>query len=123
MRPSSPPCSRRLTSSPRCTDWPRTPPPAKSSPPSKATPSTPAPRGAGGLGRPAGAAAGRAGRPAARQALGAGPGGRELPIDGGKVNTGEDGWRDGKVAAFACRERGEPCDAAGLDERRLPPPS
>jgi hypothetical protein len=69
------------------------------------------------------AAAGRAGRAAAPEAFAQAPGDRELHIDAGKVNTVEDGWRDVKVAAFACRERGEPCDSAGLDERRLPAPS
>jgi hypothetical protein len=46
----------------------------------------------------------------------------ELQIDAGKVNT-QDGWRDVKVAAFACRERGEPITPAEWDERDLPPPS
>jgi hypothetical protein len=45
----------------------------------------------------------------------------ELQIDAGKVNT-QDGWRDVKVAAFACRERGEPTTPAEWDERDLPPP-
>lgn len=69
------------------------------------------------------AAAGRAGRTAAPGAFAAAPGDRELHIDAGKVNTVEGGWRDVKVAAFACRERGGPCDGAGLDERKLPEPS
>src|SRR5262249_36294882 len=69
------------------------------------------------------AAAGRAGRTAGPGAFAAAPGDRELHIDAGKVNTAEDGWRDVKVAAFACRERGEPGDSAGLDARRLPAPS
>jgi hypothetical protein len=69
------------------------------------------------------AAAGRAGRTASPLAFAAQPGDRELHIDAGKVNTLEDGWRDVKVAAFACRLRGEPCDASGLDRRRLPAPS
>jgi hypothetical protein len=68
------------------------------------------------------AAAGRADRTALPEAFAQAPGDRELHIDAGKVNTLE-GWRDVKVAAFACRERGEPCDSAGLDERKLPPPS
>lgn len=50
-------------------------------------------------------------------------GDRELHIDAGKVNTVEDHWRDVKVAVFACRERGRPCDGAGLDQRQLPAPS
>src|SRR5262249_48976457 len=69
------------------------------------------------------AAAGRADRAAAPQAFAQAPGDRELHLDAGKVNTLEDGWRDVKVAALACRERGEPCDSVGLDERKLPPPS
>jgi len=48
-------------------------------------------------------------------------GDRELHIDAGKVNT-PGGWRDVKVAAFACRERAEPATAAGYEQRDLPPP-
>jgi hypothetical protein len=69
------------------------------------------------------AAATRAGRAALPEAFAQAPGDHELHIDAGKVNTVEGGWRDVKVAALACRERGEPCDSAGLDGRRLPPPS
>lgn len=69
------------------------------------------------------AGAGRAGRAAAPGAFAQAPGDRELHIDAGKVNTVEGGWRDVKVAAFACRRRGAACDGAGLAERRLPPPS
>jgi hypothetical protein len=69
------------------------------------------------------AAAGRADRTALPEAFAVAPGDRELHVDAGKVNTAEGGWRDVKVAAFACRQRGEPCDSAGLDERRLPAPS
>lgn len=47
---------------------------------------------------------------------------RELHLDAGKVNTLE-GWRDVKVAVFACRERGEPTTVATWDERDLPPPA
>jgi hypothetical protein len=65
----------------------------------------------------------RAERTAGPKAFARASGDRELHIDAGKVNTVEDQWRDVKVAAFACRERGEPCDSAGLEERRLPPPS
>jgi hypothetical protein len=50
-------------------------------------------------------------------------GDRELHIDAGKVNTVEDRWRDVKVAAFACRERGNPCDSTELEQRQLPQPS
>jgi len=69
------------------------------------------------------AAATRGERSALPGAFARAAGDHELHIDAGKVNTLEDGWRDVKVAAFARRGRGEPCDAAGLDERRLPPPS
>jgi hypothetical protein len=69
------------------------------------------------------AAAGRADRGAAPEAFAQAPGDRELHVDAGKVNTVEDGWRDVKVAALACRERGEPCGGAGLEERQLPAPS
>jgi hypothetical protein len=46
----------------------------------------------------------------------------ELQLDAGKVNTLE-GWRDVKVAVFACRERGVPTTAAEWDERDLPAPT
>lgn len=46
----------------------------------------------------------------------------ELHIDAGKANTLQ-GWRDVKVAVFACRERGTPTTAAAWDERDLPPPA
>jgi hypothetical protein len=68
------------------------------------------------------AAEGRGDRVAAPEAFAAAAGDREVHIDAGKVNT-TDGWRDVKVAALACRERGEPCDSTGLAERRLPAPS
>jgi hypothetical protein len=69
------------------------------------------------------AAATRADRTGLPEAFAQASGDHELHIDAGKVNTVEDKWRDVKVAVFACRERGEPCDAAGLDQRELPPPS
>ena len=59
---------------------------------------------------------------ATAEAFAAAPGDRELQIDAGKVNT-LDGWRDVKVAVFACRERGEPATAADGDERDLPAPA
>jgi len=59
---------------------------------------------------------------ATAEAFAAAPGDRELHIDAGKVNT-LDGWRDVKVAVFACRERGEPAEAAAWDKRDLPAPS
>jgi len=65
--------------------------------------------------------AGRAARATAAR-FAAAPGDRELQIDAGKVNTPE-GWRDVKVAVFACRERGEPTTAAAWDERDLPAPA
>jgi hypothetical protein len=46
----------------------------------------------------------------------------ELQLDAGKVNTLE-GWRDVKVAVFACRERGLPTTVAEWDERDLPAPA
>lgn len=46
----------------------------------------------------------------------------ELHIDAGKVNTPE-GWRDVKVAVFACRERGAPTTPQEWDERDLPAPA
>jgi hypothetical protein len=47
---------------------------------------------------------------------------RELHVDAGKVNTPE-GWRDVKVAVFACRPRGKPAGAEGYEQRHLPAPS
>jgi hypothetical protein len=44
---------------------------------------------------------------------------RELHIDAGKVNT-PDGWRDVKVAVFACRERGAPATSEDYEQRDLP---
>jgi hypothetical protein len=69
------------------------------------------------------AAAGRADRAALPAAFAQTPGDHELHIDAGKVNTVEDRWRDVKVAAFARRQRGAPCAAAGLEERTLPAPA
>jgi hypothetical protein len=63
----------------------------------------------------------RAGRATAAR-FAAAPGDREVQIDAGKVNTAE-GWRDVKVAVFACRERGAPASAADWDQRDLPAPS
>ena len=59
---------------------------------------------------------------ATAEAFAAAPGDRELHIDAGKVNT-QEGWRDVKVAVFACRERGEPAEASAWDKRDLPAPS
>jgi hypothetical protein len=69
------------------------------------------------------AAATRASRTALPQAFAQATGDHELHIDAGKVNTVEDHWRDVKVAVFARRERGEPSDASGLEQRQLPEPS
>ena len=55
-------------------------------------------------------------------AFAAAPGDWELQIDAGKVNT-EEGWRDVKAAVAARRERAAAADAAGWDQRDLPPPS
>src|SRR5262245_60374070 len=63
--------------------------------------------------------AGRAGAPASFAQAG---GDRELHIDAGKVNT-PGGWRDVKVAVFACRERAQPATAAGYEQRDLPAPA
>jgi hypothetical protein len=52
----------------------------------------------------------------------AAPGDREVQIDAGKVNT-QEGWRDVKVAVFACRQRGEPARVTEWDQRVLPAPS
>jgi hypothetical protein len=52
----------------------------------------------------------------------AAPGDRELQIDAGKINT-EDGWRDVKLAVFACRERGKPATVAEWEQRDLPAPT
>jgi hypothetical protein len=49
-------------------------------------------------------------------------GDREVQIDAGKVNTLQ-GWRDVKVAVFACRQRGEPTTAADWDERDVAAPA
>jgi hypothetical protein len=67
------------------------------------------------------AAATRAERSTA-EAFAAAPGDREPHLDAGKVNTLQ-GWRDVKVAVFACRERGAPAEAASWDKRDLPAPS
>jgi hypothetical protein len=48
-------------------------------------------------------------------------GDQELHVDAGKVNT-PDGWRDVKVAVFACRDRGEPATSADCEQRDLPAP-
>lgn len=49
-------------------------------------------------------------------------GDRELQLDAGKVNT-PDGFRDIKVAVFACRERGEVSTSEDYEKRKLPAPS
>ena len=67
------------------------------------------------------ATASRGGR-ATAAAFAAAPGDREVQIDAGKVNT-PGGWRDVKVAVFACRERAQPARAAGWDQRDLPAPA
>lgn len=69
------------------------------------------------------AAASRPDRTGLPEAFAHAAGDRELHIDAGKVNTVEDHWRDVKVAVLACRQRGEPSDAVGLDQRDLPQPS
>jgi hypothetical protein len=71
----------------------------------------------------AAAQAARAQRTALPDAFATAAGERELHIDAGKVNTVENGWRDVKVAAFACRVPGEPSTTADLQQRHLPAPS
>jgi hypothetical protein len=71
----------------------------------------------------AGAAATRPQRTALPEAFAQARGEAELHIDAGKVNTVEDQWRDIKVAILARRERAEPCDSSGLEQRHLPQPS
>ena len=50
-----------------------------------------------------------------------GDGGPGVHIDAGKVNT-PDGYRDVKVAVFACRGRAAPAAAADYEQRDLPAP-
>ena len=69
----------------------------------------------------AAARAGRAERPTLPEQFAEAAGERELHIDAGKVNTPE-GWRDVKVAVFACRPRAEPATAADYEQRDLPRP-
>lgn len=69
------------------------------------------------------AAARRANRSRLPEAFAQAAGDYELHIDAGKVNTVEDNWRDVKVAVFARRQRAEPSDAVGLEQRNLPEPS
>jgi hypothetical protein len=64
----------------------------------------------------------RAEHQALPQQFGGADGDRELHIDAGKVNT-PDGWRDAKVAVFACRARGAPATAEDYEQRDLPAPS
>jgi hypothetical protein len=61
------------------------------------------------------------GERATAEAFTAAGGDRELQIDAGKVNTLA-GWRDVKVALFACRNRGKASTAQDWDERDLPAP-
>jgi hypothetical protein len=49
-------------------------------------------------------------------------GDRELHLDAGKVNTPE-GWRDVKVAVFACRERAPSASVDNYEQRDLPAPT
>ncbi len=47
---------------------------------------------------------------------------RELHIDAGKVNT-PGGFRDVKVAVYACRKQGQPATSEGYEQRGLPAPT
>lgn len=64
----------------------------------------------------------RSGRQALPQQFAQASGDRELHIDAGKVNTPQ-GYRDVKVAVFACRRRGQPATATDYEQRDLPAPS
>jgi hypothetical protein len=68
------------------------------------------------------AAAGRGERTGLPRAFAAASGDQELHIDAGKVNTPE-GWRDVKVAVYACRERGPSATADDDEQRDLPAPT
>jgi hypothetical protein len=70
----------------------------------------------------AAARTGRAQRHVLPERFAAAAGERELHVDAGKVNT-PGGWRDVKVAVFACRQRAEPAAAADYEQRDLPKPS
>ena len=65
---------------------------------------------------------GRGQRQALPQQFAQAVGDRELHIDAGKVNTPQ-GYRDVKVAVFACRQRGPSATAADYEQRDLPAPS
>ena len=62
------------------------------------------------------AAEGRAERTGLPEAFAEASGEQELHIDAGKVNTPE-GWRDVKVAVFACRQRGPAVTADDYEQR------
>lgn len=68
------------------------------------------------------AAQGRAERTGLPEAFAEASGVQELHIDAGKVNTPE-GWRDVKVAVFACRQRGPAATADDYEQRELPAPT
>lgn len=63
----------------------------------------------------------RAERQTLPERFAAAAGERELHMDAGKVNTPE-GWRDVKVAVFACRERAASATVADYEQRDLPAP-
>ena len=67
------------------------------------------------------AGTGRGQRQALPERFAAATGDRELHIDAGKVNT-PDGYRDVKVAVFACRGRAAPAAADDYEQRDLPAP-
>ncbi len=68
------------------------------------------------------AATARAERTALPKAFARAEGEHEVHLDAGKVNT-PDGWRDVKVAVFACRQRGVSADSDDYTQRDLPEPS
>src|SRR4051812_34747275 len=67
------------------------------------------------------ARAGRGGRAGLPEQFAAAAGDREVHTAAGKVNT-PGGFRDVKVAAFACRERARPAAAEDYEQRGLPAP-
>lgn len=68
------------------------------------------------------AAAARVQRTTLPEAFAQAGGEHEVHLDAGKVNTPE-GWRDVKVAVFACRERAASADVDDYTQRDLPAPT
>jgi hypothetical protein len=68
------------------------------------------------------AAATRRQRTALPTAFDQASGDHELHTDAGKINTRE-GWRDVKMAVFACRERAASASSLDMEQRDLPAPA